>query len=51
MIKLNQLVLKFVPINYLKYLKDNMDTKINVIKNSNICLESPLQESHWEQAD
>lgn len=30
MIKLNQLVMKFVPLNYLKYLKDNMDTKIAV---------------------
>lgn len=31
MLKLNQLVLKFVPKNYLKYLKENMDTKIAVL--------------------
>ena len=30
MIKLNKLVLKFVPKSYMKYLKENMDTKIIV---------------------
>jgi len=31
-IKLNQMVLRFVPPTYIKYLNENMDTKIIVSK-------------------